>query len=105
MACQPALIRSVVSVLETHARLLDELRTAVGRKQVIANPRAARAYPEGYRIGEGTVLAVVRPATLVELWRCARTCVAAFCIIIVQAANTGLTGYPHPMVTTIVRSC
>lgn len=81
---------------EPRAKLLEELRVAVGRRQVITDPAAARAFTAGYRIGGGTVLAVVRPATLVELWRAAQACVAADCIIIVQAANTGLTGGSTP---------
>lgn len=81
---------------EPRTRLLAELRAVVGRRQVITDPAAARAFTTGYRIGGGTVLAVVRPATLIELWRAAQACVAADCIIIVQAANTGLTGGSTP---------
>lgn len=81
---------------EMRASLLDQLRAAVGGRHVITDPAAARAYTEGYRIGGGAALAIVRPATLVELWRCARACVAADCIIIIQAANTGLTGGSTP---------
>lgn len=81
---------------DTRARLADELRAIVGRRQVITDRTAARAFTQGYRIGGGPVLAVVRPATLVQLWRVAQACVAADCILIVQAANTGLTGGSTP---------
>lgn len=39
---------------------------------------------------------MVRPGSLVELWRVLRTCVAANKIVIMQAANTGLTGGSTP---------
>ncbi|WP_144905201.1 D-lactate dehydrogenase [Novosphingobium taihuense] len=80
----------------SRTRLVDELRAIVGRRQVITDIAAARAFTEGYRIGGGPVVAVVRPATLVELWRAAQACVAADCILILQAANTGLTGGSTP---------
>lgn len=81
-----------------HARagLVEALRAAVGRRHVITDPDSARAYTTGYRMGTGTVLAVVRPATLMELWRAAQLCVAADTALIVQAANTGLTGGSTP---------
>ena len=53
-------------------------------------------YRTGYRWGGGTVLAVVCPQRLVELWRVAQACIDAGAIIIMQAANTGLTGGSTP---------
>ena len=41
-------------------------------------------------------MAVVRPETLLELWRAAQVCVRHQTIIILQAANTGLTGGSTP---------
>src|SRR5690606_2508919 len=46
--------------------------------------------------GDGEVLAVVRPGTLVEQWRTLKACVEAGVIVIVQAANTGITGGSTP---------
>jgi D-lactate dehydrogenase (quinone) len=42
------------------------------------------------------VVAVVRPGNLVEQWRVLKACVASDKIIIMQAANTGLTGGSTP---------
>ena len=95
MAGQPR-VNDSLDVDEKYSRLVRDLRTAVGRRHVITDPSAARAYTTGYRIGTGTVLAVVRPATLVELWRVAQLCVHAGTVLIVQAANTGLTGGSTP---------
>ena len=42
------------------------------------------------------MLAVVRPGTLVQQWRVLQACVDARKFIIMQAANTGLTGGSTP---------
>jgi D-lactate dehydrogenase len=80
----------------SEAILIAELQGVVGRRNVLIAAAATLPYRTGYRIGEGEVLAVVKPSSLVELWRVAEVCVAADTIIIVQAANTGLTGGSTP---------
>lgn len=83
--------------LETdQASLVASLQGIVGRRNVLTDADATLPYRTGYRIGEGEVLAVAKPSSLVELWRVAEACVAADAIIIVQAANTGLTGGSTP---------
>lgn len=77
-------------------RLLVLLRQIVGTPHVLVAPHATARYTRGYRFGAGKVRAVVRPRTLVEFWRVAELCVAADQILIVQAANTGLTGGSTP---------
>lgn len=72
------------------------LRGIVGRRHVLTDDAATRRYRMGYRFGGGRVLAVVRPGSLVEQWRVAQAAVAAGKIIIMQAANTGLTGGSTP---------
>ena len=41
-------------------------------------------------------MAVARPGTLLEIWKVLKVCVEADVIIIMQAANTGLTGGSTP---------
>ena len=53
-------------------------------------------YTKGFRFGAGEALAVVRPGTLVEIWRVLKLCVEADVAVIMQAANTGLTGGSTP---------
>jgi len=79
-----------------HAALLHELRHHVGPQHVLTGPRLTRRFCKGYRYGTGQVLAVVRPGTLLEMWRVLQTAVNAEKIIIMQAANTGLTGGSTP---------
>ncbi len=78
------------------ARLIDSLRATVGRRAVLTSPGATARFRKGYRTGEGSAIAVVRPASLIELWRVAQRCVAADVSIILQASNTGLTGGSTP---------
>jgi len=76
--------------------LVDILRTIVGPHHVLVGDLSTRRFRKGYRYGEGDVLAVVRPGTLVEQWRVLKACVEAGVIVICQAANTGLTGGSTP---------
>ncbi|WP_370169981.1 D-lactate dehydrogenase [Sphingobium abikonense] len=76
--------------------LLPRLRAIVGHRHVLTGDRQTARYRAGYRTGSGAALAVVRPGSLVELWRVAKACVAADVSIIMQAANTGLTGGSTP---------
>lgn len=76
--------------------LIAALRALVGRRHVLTSAAATLRYREGYRTGAGAALAVVRPGSLVELWRVASACVAADVTLIMQAANTGLTGGSTP---------
>jgi len=74
------------------------LKAIVGNAQVITDAKATRPYRTGFRCGGGNALAVVRPRSLVEQWRVLEACVAANKIVILQAANTGLTGGSTPAV-------
>jgi D-lactate dehydrogenase (quinone) len=75
---------------------LDQLRAIVGRRHVLTSEGSTRRYRTGFRFGSGPALAVVRPGSLVEQWRVLKACAAANKIIIMQAANTGLTGGSTP---------
>lgn len=77
-------------------RLLARLRSFVGQDHVLTDERSTRAFRKGYRYGDGSVLAVVRPGSLLEQWRVFSACVEAGCIVIMQAANTGLNGGSTP---------
>lgn len=80
----------------TSTRLIDELRAIVGEKYLLTGEGSTKRYRTGFRFGLGKALAVVRPSSLLELWRVVSACVAADKIVIMQAANTGLTGGSTP---------
>ncbi|MBY6069004.1 D-lactate dehydrogenase [Leisingera aquaemixtae] len=75
----------------TDAELIRTLKSLCGRRHVLTSARATRRFRKGFRSGEGDALAVVQPATLLEQWKVLQACVAADKIVIMQAANTGLT--------------
>ena len=76
--------------------LLAMLRGIVGGAHVITASDKLERYAKGYRCGGGPCVAAVRPGSLVEMWRVLEACVAAGAAIIMQAANTGLTGGSTP---------
>jgi D-lactate dehydrogenase len=71
--------------------LIAELRDIVGRRHCLTGDRRTERFRKGWRSGEGDALCVVQPGSLLEQWRVLQACVAADKIIILQAANTGLT--------------
>ncbi|WP_010186927.1 D-lactate dehydrogenase [Sphingomonas sp. PAMC 26605] len=81
---------------EPTAALLGALRAAVGARHVLTGAAETHRFRTGYRFGTGPVAAVVRPASLVELWHVTQAVVAAGAILIPQASNTGLTGGSTP---------
>ena len=80
----------------SNAKLISDLKKTVGGGNVLTHPTSTRRFRKGYRTGIGPALAVVRPGTLVEQWRVLNACAAAGKIMIMQAANTGLTGGSTP---------
>lgn len=76
--------------------LVSNLKTIVGNHHVLTGEAETYRFRHGFRFGSGAVLAVVQPGSLVELWRVAQACVQAGTIVIMQAANTGLTGGSTP---------
>ncbi|MBU2898160.1 D-lactate dehydrogenase [Vibrio hepatarius] len=63
----------------------------VGRKNVLTAEKKTEYYRSGFRSGKGKALAILFPGSLVEQWRLLETAVKSNCIIIMQAAKTGLT--------------
>lgn len=80
----------------TRDALLAQMRQIVGASHVLTDEQSTRRFRKGHRTGEGNVLAVVRPGSLLEQWRILQAAVAADRIVIMQAANTGLTGGSTP---------
>ncbi|WP_170789192.1 D-lactate dehydrogenase [Ruegeria lacuscaerulensis] len=75
----------------TNDALISDFRAIVGSRHVLTGARATERFRRGFRSGEGEALCVVQPGTLLEQWKVLQACVAADKIVIMQAANTGLT--------------
>ncbi|MGB2315772.1 MAG: D-lactate dehydrogenase [Flavobacteriaceae bacterium] len=81
---------------QDYKSIIQDFITIVGKKYVLTAQWDKQAYSKGWRYGEGEALAVVKPGTLLEIWNVLQVCVAADIIVIMQAANTGLTGGSTP---------
>ena len=75
---------------------IQKLIEIVGKQHVLTEDKDTRLYRQGRRYGAGKVLAVVAPGSLLEQWQVLQAAVDAECIVIMQAANTGLTGGSTP---------
>jgi D-lactate dehydrogenase len=75
---------------------VGSLTQIVGKPHVLSEAAKMRGFTTGYRFGSGKVAAVVRPGSLLEAWQVLQLCVAHGLIIIMQSANTGLTGGSTP---------
>ena len=82
--------------MKDNGKLIRELRKVVGRKYVYTDNLNKEPFSKGWRYGEGNALAVIKPGILIELWNVLKICVNEEMIIIMQAANTGLTGGSTP---------
>ena len=84
------------AAMSPRSELLTQLSGIVGGANVLTAPRATRRYTRGIRFGSGPVAAVVCPGSLVEMWRVLNAATASGRAVILQAANTGLTGGSTP---------
>ena len=85
-----------MTTTETTIELAAELKAIVGSQYTLTDEDKTKPYSQGIRLGGGKAYAVVRPGSLVEIWKCLQACVKADVIVIMQAANTGLTGGSTP---------
>ena len=75
---------------------ISDLKSVTGGKYILTAHSSKEHYCTGWRYGSGEALAVAKPATLLEIWKILQLCVSADIIVIMQAANTGLTGGSTP---------
>ena len=79
-----------------HLEAIKQFKTITGKTYVLTAQWDKQPFSKGWRYGEGEALAVVKPGTLLELWKLLQICVSENFIVIMQAANTGLTGGSTP---------
>ena len=82
--------------MKDKAKLTRDLKNIVGNKYVFTSKLNKEPFSKGWRYGNGEALAVIKPGTLVEMWHVIEVCVKENLIMIMQAANTGLTGGSTP---------
>ena len=82
--------------MENYCHFIDEFITISGHKNIITKNWSKEPYTNGWRYGKGQAAVVVKPASLIKMWEILKICVKHDLIIIMQAANTGLTGGSTP---------
>ncbi len=75
---------------------IQAISEVVGPRNLLIKEEDIKSYTEGIRIGQGKACCVVLPKRLLEFWEILEICVSFEKIIIIQAANTGLTGGSTP---------
>lgn len=75
----------------TKPLVIEQLASVLAPEHIATEEKETEHYRKGWRSGGGAALAVLFPQTLIEYWRALEVCVASNCIIVMQAANTGLT--------------
>lgn len=76
---------------DDNGAFIERLKAIAGKRQVLTSASQTERYRKGFRSGGGKALAVVFPQTLLQQWQLLQACVEADKIVIMQAANTGLT--------------
>tara|TARA_Y100000385_G_scaffold102249_2_gene105690 strand:- start:3500 stop:5188 length:1689 start_codon:yes stop_codon:yes gene_type:complete len=76
--------------------VIDKIKKIIGDKNVLTSEWNKLPYSKGWRYGAGKALAVLKPGKLSDIWKILQICVEEDIIVIMQAANTGLTGGSTP---------
>jgi len=84
--------------------VIDKLKKIIGDKNVLTSEWNKLPYSKGWRYGAGNALAVLKPGKLSDIWKILQICVEEDIIVIMQAANTGLTGGSTPFGNNYDRS-
>ena len=74
----------------------EDIVSIVGSTNFLYKEKDIFSYCQGIRVGKGSASSVILPRSLLEFWEILNFCVKYNKIIIIQAANTGLTGGSTP---------
>ncbi len=85
---------------QDNAELITTLSNIIGKKYVFSTSRQTLPFRRAFRGHDGPALCAVQPGTLLELWLVLKQCVASDVVIVMQAANTSLTGGATPIEIT-----
>ena len=77
-------------------KFIQDLKNILEEKYVLTSEASKYGHRKGYRYGIGEAFSVIKPGDLLEFWKVLELCVESGYIVIMQAANTGLTGGSTP---------
>ena len=82
--------------MKNKRELIQKFKSITGDKYILTAEWSKEPYSKGWRYGSGKAFVVAKPGTLLEIWNILKICVDNNIIVIMQAANTGLTGGSTP---------
>jgi D-lactate dehydrogenase len=82
--------------MANNIEIIESFVPIVGANYVETSSWKIQPFIKGWRYGHGNAIAVIKPGNLLELWNVLKICVKYDLIILMQAANTGLTGGSTP---------
>ena len=82
--------------MANNIEIIQSFIPIVGSNYVETSSWKIQPFIKGWRYGQGNAIAVIKPGNLLELWNVLKICVDSDLIILMQAANTGLTGGSTP---------
>ena len=82
--------------MQEKSELIQDLISIIGEKYILTAEWSMEPYCKGWRYGEGRAIAVAKPGSLIEIWKVLQFCLDKNIVVIMQAANTGLTGGSTP---------
>jgi len=82
--------------MQEKSELIRDLSSIIGEKYILTAEWSMEPYCKGWRYGEGRAIAVAKPGSLIEIWKVLQFCLDKNIVVIMQAANTGLTGGSTP---------
>ena len=78
------------------SNIIERFKDLIGVQFVLTKEWNKLPHTKGWRYGMGNALAVLKPGKLTQIWKILEICVESDLIVIMQAANTGLTGGSTP---------
>ena len=78
------------------SNIIERFKDLLGIQFVLTKEWNKLPHTKGWRYGMGNALAVLKPSKLTQIWKILEICVESDLIVIMQAANTGLTGGSTP---------
>ena len=78
------------------SNIIEKFKVLIGNQFVLTKEWNKLPHTKGWRYGKGNALAVLKPGKLTQIWKILEICVESDLIVIMQAANTGLTGGSTP---------
>ena len=79
-----------------NSSIIKSFINLIGEQNVLTSEWSKLPHSKGWRYGTGNALVVLKPGKLYEIWEILEICVKEDLIVIMQAANTGLTGGSTP---------